>query len=554
MLPWDNQTLTGLYQSHHYSDSPYAVSCLDPYDVAVYFPDVFADAFEEVSPPPIPRFSIDQVGDHGIAMIGSHIESESLIHSLPIRSIVSHGSGFDQPAYSPQDLARPGEAHFEQQGQPPWSDGYAVWNPVVMAEVREMSSIQYANSMTTAPNSLDLFDTHCDSYQGSWSDSDATLLQAGDVHASTHPSNIAIATLKRNHPRPTAMQAPELVIPDLGQIWNATVLEDAPIPSRRSFAHAANALPTFPRRPTHPIYYQPLVTPVLATGFNTSIMEPRGRLDQYIMVFGQMIKRMHANGQLTRELRHKLSLEGVLWVVREAWPRAEHYWKVTASFLGFLQSEMWRNFPEEAVYKAMHPAYRPTSAQLSISHSPVIDWLPWPDLRDKIIAYQDQTDVDLVCKIAIQNVVAHRRTPQPLRHKSPTNKGSKKAKAPSGSMSGISFRVWDLCLLEEKAGSGPPLRCGDPTYKPRSASVRALENAFGLECDDFGTHKLHPDFFKVFPYLFAESAVSKCPVQDLPNVSQIYDAEEDILGSPQLISQESVDRLEAVVGSYTLRP
>ncbi|KIW89914.1 uncharacterized protein Z519_09343 [Cladophialophora bantiana CBS 173.52] len=301
------------------------------------------------------------------------------------------------------------------------------------------------------------------------------------------------------------------------------------------------------RQPTPspiPMLRQIRAVPDLKTGFNTSL--PRGKLDQYISVLHQVLGRLGQSSSLTAKRRAKVCAEGVLWVVREAWPEAEHFWKTTASFKGFLQSEMWRNFPGEAVYGKMHPAYRPTPRQLVTPHSPLIDWLPWPELREKLIEQQDCLDVDLVCKTAIQNVVAHRISLLPQSRKRPAHEtestGIPRTSEPRKSTT-TSFRVWDLCLLEEKAGFRP--EGAGLAYTPKSAAVQALEKAYGLEYDNFQTQKLHPSFFETYPTLFAGSVVSRHAVQELPIADE--HGGRDILGSPQGLLPGAGDRLQAVV-------
>ncbi|KAK5509065.1 hypothetical protein LTR07_010576 [Exophiala xenobiotica] len=311
--------------------------------------------------------------------------------------------------------------------------------------------------------------------------------------------------------------------------------------SKISPIEPAKVAETFPMiTPSHnQLFRQPLLRPEFQRGFNMS--DSDGILDQYIYALGDFIKHLEGLGRLTPAVRDKHMATGVLWVVREAWPQAEHFWKVTASFQGFLQAEVWRNFPYPSVYQSMHPVYRPTVTQLSIPHSPIIDWLPWPDLRDKLITSKDHINVDLVCKLAIQNVVAHRRKVARRRDPKRVCRDSESNRAPT--LNKTSFRIWDLCILEEKAGArlqeSPALTC-----RPRSAPVRALEKAYGLKYDDFQTQKLHSEFFNAFPNLLSESAVSEHVVLELPALRRY--TERDVLGAPQPMSPGSMERLEAM--------
>ncbi|KEF51843.1 uncharacterized protein A1O9_12181 [Exophiala aquamarina CBS 119918] len=296
----------------------------------------------------------------------------------------------------------------------------------------------------------------------------------------------------------------------------------------------------FPRLPAlaHTDLPPSLWMPDVQQCMNTST--PQGLLDHYIYALRDFVHRLDSCGGLGPNLRARLMTKGVLWVVHEAWPQAEHFWKATASFQGFLQAELWRNFPDSSVYRSMHPAYKPTVLQLAVPHSPIIDWLPWPDLRDKLIASQEQIDVDLVCKTAIQNVVAHRRAIPQTRPQKRVRRDTEGNSRPAQKMS---FRVWDLCILEETAGRKPKGNTA-LTYRPKSAPVRALEKAYALEYNDFQTQKLHPDFFTMFPKLFSQSVISDYTVQELPTVRNF--SRWDVLGSPLPISTASLARLEAI--------
>ena len=144
--------------------------------------------------------------------------------------------------------------------------------------------------------------------------------------------------------------------------------------------------------------------------------------------------------------------------------------------------------------------------------------------------FQDQIDVDDVCKTAILNVMSHRRVSHQQGRQPDRDAGKEE----------VSFRVWDLCLLERQSGIKLPYTT-DLSYKPRSAPVVALEKAYDLVYDDFTTQKLHPRFFEKYPFLYCESAVSKFHAQDLRAV-----VTEDV-GYPQELSQSSVDRLRELI-------
>ena len=276
-------------------------------------------------------------------------------------------------------------------------------------------------------------------------------------------------------------------------------------------------------------------------GFKHDVL--KGTLDKYIYELRKVLKVSATHTSLGPELRLKVASEGVLWVVREAWPQVEQFWKTTASFQGFLQCEMWLNFPGRATYELMDAAYRPTLAQLSIPHSPMIDWLPWPELRDKLIEHQDEINMDQISSLAIQNVVAHRSASlsrkRDVEGDHPTEVGNTKP-----SNRAMSFRIWDLCLLEENNISRLPQNT-DLVYTPRSASVEALVKAYSLECNNFQTQRLHARFFDVFPSLFVPSAISDYDVREL-SALHAY-SQRDALCAPREISQAAVERLRTSI-------
>lgn len=286
---------------------------------------------------------------------------------------------------------------------------------------------------------------------------------------------------------------------------------------------------------TDQTFLPPLANINLVMGFNTRL--PNSRFDGYIHALRQLIRCSAEKSALGNNLKRALTAEGVLWVVRESWPAAEGYWNLTATFKGFLHAELWRNFPCERTYTQLPPEYRPTRAQLMVPHSPMIDWMPWPDLRDLAIRYQDEIDTDELFRMAILNVVAHRKKLikfSPQISASPSDKKS--------------FRVWDLVCLEKANGINP---LADPglTRKPvlHSPSARALVRAFDLEYDEFATQKLDSCFFEAFPSLYCDTAASNWTVDDFPTIPP-----EDV-GYPVDLTSSAAHRLkskfESMIGS-----
>lgn len=329
-------------------------------------------------------------------------------------------------------------------------------------------------------------------------------------------------------------------------------------------------------------FTQPLSLWTSSIGYNTRL--PVSGLDQYLVALRQIMRRCTEATTLSAHLCRTLSAEGVLWVVRESWPTAEGFWKLTTCIQGFLYAELWRNFPCEDSYKSLPAAYRPTQMQLLVPHSPIIDWLPWPDLRDMIILYQDDIDIDALCRYAILTMVAHRRKrtgSKELEGVSSTSCSSSSTATSAdayayahvldpihattvkqtdeaadgmllqGNGNGVtkSFRIWDLSRLETLDGSTQLTadRSLQATPRPRSPSVRALQRAYNLVYDDFSTQKLEDRFFERYPFLYCQRLVSEFKIQDLATVPF-----EDV-GSPVDMTRDTVFRLkenvEQIIGT-----
>lgn len=272
----------------------------------------------------------------------------------------------------------------------------------------------------------------------------------------------------------------------------------------------------------------------LAMGFNMS--QSKSHVDMYITALRQVVRSTSIQSPARNEIQREISIEGVLWAVREAWPSAEGYYNMTATLPGFLATELWRNFPCERTYRQLPPAYRPTRAQLVVPHPPNIDWLPWPDVRDLAIRYQDSIDMDALFRMAIHNVVVHRKH----RHSVCLSEVTSSLEANDNT----SFRVWDL-ICSEKANGTEPL--ADPSLAkkavPKSPRAKAVIRAYDLEYDRFETQKLDDGFFEAFPCLYAESAASNWRLQSLNDVPLVD------VGNPAVLSSPAVSRLQARIKS-----
>lgn len=299
-------------------------------------------------------------------------------------------------------------------------------------------------------------------------------------------------------------------------------------------------------------------------GYNTCL--PKSRLDMYITASRQLSlsatspslsPSLSTHHQLPPSTHRALTALSVLWCVRESWPAAEGYWNLTSTFRGFLAAELWRNFPSERTYRALPPAYRPTRAQLTVPHSPMIDWLPWPDVRDAAIRWQGEIDLDALFRVAIHNVVAHRKrrgrggglVVDKGRLEAVGRSGLGSASDGGGDDENTSFRIWDLICLEKANGTDP---LAEPSLiqrpLPRSPGVKAVLKAYDLEYDDFDTQKLDDGFWEAFPALYAETAASGWRVKDVEGVGRVD------VGRPMELRGDMVGRLKEKMERLVGRP
>jgi hypothetical protein len=67
----------------------------------------------------------------------------------------------------------------------------------------------------------------------------------------------------------------------------------------------------------------------------------------------------------------------------------------------------WRICRTPDKYLSISPEYRPTKLQMSLPHPSIIDWIPWPQLRDKLIQHHSANPCldSIICDIGNSYVV-----------------------------------------------------------------------------------------------------------------------------------------------------
>ncbi|KAH7240827.1 major facilitator superfamily domain-containing protein [Fusarium redolens] len=60
-------------------------------------------------------------------------------------------------------------------------------------------------------------------------------------------------------------------------------------------------------------------------------------------------------------------------------------WYAKTRFYHIIELTAWQLYPSSATFNKLHPRYRPTKAQLENPHPGIIDWIPFPTIRDRLI-------------------------------------------------------------------------------------------------------------------------------------------------------------------------
>lgn len=84
-----------------------------------------------------------------------------------------------------------------------------------------------------------------------------------------------------------------------------------------------------------------------------------------------------------------------------SWPLMTSWHTYTRAHIPVLKLTAWHIDPSPQTYNAMTKSWRPTQLQLSSKHPSIIDWIPFPTLRDKLISCHAANPCldDVICEI-----------------------------------------------------------------------------------------------------------------------------------------------------------
>ncbi|RYP20277.1 hypothetical protein DL767_009488 [Monosporascus sp. MG133] len=179
-------------------------------------------------------------------------------------------------------------------------------------------------------------------------------------------------------------------------------------------------------------------------------------------------------------------------------PLMVSWYATTKTYLAIVDLVVWQLCPNSQTYENLATYFCPTHLQISSVYPKVINFCPFPTLRDKLIlAYSTDPNLDqVILDIAFAYVVEARHC-DIIR---------------GGADSPIYIRVWDLFLAAQKANSEAEATDGvENVIKLPAPSLGKLFTdsryaslcfkALGMD-QGFSNYKLDPGFFHQYPDLY----------------------------------------------------
>src|SRR5258708_22190590 len=97
----------------------------------------------------------------------------------------------------------------------------------------------------------------------------------------------------------------------------------------------------------------------------------------------------------------------ISFFVTTSWAPMTAFYNYTNCHYQVNKLTTWRLNPTTKSYTDLAPCYRPTQLQLAMPHPSIIDWTPFPALRDRLILYHASNPRldDIICEIGNSYVI-----------------------------------------------------------------------------------------------------------------------------------------------------
>ncbi|OQV07525.1 hypothetical protein CLAIMM_11948 [Cladophialophora immunda] len=199
-------------------------------------------------------------------------------------------------------------------------------------------------------------------------------------------------------------------------------------------------------------------------------------------------------------------------LVTEKWKWAETWFWETIGLEKLAPITQYQIAPTVENYWKIQPGYRPTQLQMSRFHWPALDWIPFAEIRDKLIMHGNEIDLTDVILTAMQSYCLE-VPDEPL-----------DIDMPSADLTALMLplvptpqasrpHTTTLYRLREYIDHLNVIRTskGPSTASSHRARMsKSLEARFVLTLSDINApFKLEQSFFDQFPLLFCEEAVAR---------------------------------------------
>ncbi|KAI9170582.1 hypothetical protein HJFPF1_00050 [Paramyrothecium foliicola] len=173
-------------------------------------------------------------------------------------------------------------------------------------------------------------------------------------------------------------------------------------------------------------------------------------------------------------------------------------WYAKTRFYHIIELTAWQLFPSPATFEKLHPRYRPTETQLNHIHPRVIDWIPFPTIRDRLIQlHAANPQIDQIFCDAVTGYVVEALMSDLIRGAPPMN---------------IYVRVTDLITAmsskSPKEDENTPVTLPAPDVTALFSSPAYARAAFSKLNMDKGAsyYKIDPAFYEKYPELYDQSS------------------------------------------------
>ncbi|EXJ69273.1 uncharacterized protein A1O5_07309 [Cladophialophora psammophila CBS 110553] len=193
------------------------------------------------------------------------------------------------------------------------------------------------------------------------------------------------------------------------------------------------------------------------------------------------------------------------------WGRKRAFWFETLAFEKLAPITRYQILPTVEHYCAIQPEFQPTQLQLTRHHWPMVDWIPFPGLRDKIILHAHEIDLTAVVEGTLDSWCLESKEEVPFED------GQREIQ--------VYYRLSEYIDYRRQQSSIPTSLLGRMSKSVETEFVLALRQPNQI-------FKLEQSYFDRFPMLFTEETLVKG--QYRPIVLQPKSPESDALDVPMI--------------------